>query len=315
MPRNVRAAMDTSLGRVFLIANPAAQSGNGAKALDRVAPLLREALGEQAVVVAKTMGPRHATDLAKRAEGADTVIALGGDGVIHEVANGLMQRESFRRPKLGVIPVGSGNDFARSLGVSSQAEKACSQILGGHAAPVDVGHVNGQWFVETLSFGLDAAIAIDTMERRKKSGRSGAALYMESGINQLINHLDTYDYTVSFDGGEPISGQAITFAMQNGPYYGGGFKICPDARLDDGVLDLCIAHPPASVAKAIFLFLRAKSGHHVGFSNIEMLRCTTAHIEFENQPPAQVDGEEIQGRVFDVRLDPASLQVIVPEER
>ena len=307
--------MDTNLGHVLLIANPAAQNGNGAKAIEATAPLLREALGERNVVVAKTVGPHHATDLAKRAEGVDTVIALGGDGVIHEIANGLMQRDAFRRPALGVIPVGSGNDFARSLGVSSRPNEACDQILHGQPIPIDVGHANGHWYVETLSFGLDAAIAIDTMERRKKSGKSGAALYMESGFDQLLHHLDSYRYTASFDGGEPVTGEAITFAVQNGPYYGGGFKICPGARLDDGVLDLCIAHPPVSVAKAVYLFLRAKGGGHIGFKNIEMLRCTTAHIEFDAQPPAQMDGEELKGRVFDIRLDPASLRVIAPNGR
>ncbi len=304
--------MDANLGHVLLIANPAAQNGNGAKAIEAVVPLLREALGDRNVVLARTVGPHHATDLAKRAQGADTVIALGGDGVIHEIVNGLMQRDGFERPALGVIPVGSGNDFARSLGISSRPDIACDQILRGCQSAIDMGCANGQWFMETLSFGLDAAIAIDTMERRKKSGRSGAALYMESGFDQLLHHLDSYRYTASFDGGEPVSGESITFAVQNGPYYGGGFKICPEARLDDGVLDLCIAHPPVSVAKAIYLFLRAKGGGHVGFRNIEMLRCTTAHIEFEQQPPAQVDGEKLQGRVFDVRLDPASLRVIAP---
>ena len=304
--------MDSGLGNVLLIGNPAAQSGNGARAIERALPLLRQALGDDRVVLARTVGPRHATDLAKRAEGADTVIALGGDGVIHEVANGLMQRDSFNRPALGVVPVGSGNDFARSLGMSFKVEQACDQILRGQPSPIDVGHANGQWYVETLSFGLDAAIALDTMERRKKSGRSGTALYMESGFDQLLNHLDSYGYTASFDGSEPVSGQSITFAVQNGPYYGGGFKICPDARLDDGVLDLCIAHPPVGVAKAVYLFLRAKNGGHVGFKNIQSLRCTTAHIEFEQAPPAQIDGEKIEGRTFDIRLDPASLRVVRP---
>lgn len=307
--------MDTSLGSVLLIANPAAQNGNGARAIDQVLPQLREALGESSVVLAKTVGPHHATDLAKRAEGVDTVVALGGDGVIHEIANGLMQRDSDQRPTLGAIPVGSGNDFARSLGVSSDIERACGQLLGGLPSPIDVGHVNGRWYVETLSFGLDAAIALDTVERRKRSGKSGTALYMESGFDQLLNHLDSYGYTASFDGGEPVSAQSITFAVQNGPYYGGGFRICPDAKLDDGALDVCIAHPPIGVAKAVYMFLRAKNGGHTGFRNIESLRCSAAHIEFDRQPPAQVDGEKIESRTFDVRLEPSSLRVVMPRGR
>ena len=196
--------MLSSEGSILLIANPAAQNGNGAAAAQRAVGLLRAQLGEDAVVLARTAGPRHASEIAERAEGCSTVIALGGDGVIHEVAGGLMRRPAARRPALGVIPVGSGNDYARTLGVSTKVDEACAQLLGAEARLADVGRVNGHWFVETLSFGLDAAIALDTMERRVRTGRTGTVLYMESGIDQLLHHLDLRRYRVSFDGGETV---------------------------------------------------------------------------------------------------------------
>ena len=114
--------MLSSEGSILLIANPAAQNGNGAAAAQRAVGLLRAQLGEDAVVLARTAGPRHASEIAERAEGCSTVIALGGDGVIHEVAGGLMRRPAARRPALGVIPVGSGNDYARTLGVSTKVD-------------------------------------------------------------------------------------------------------------------------------------------------------------------------------------------------
>ena len=217
--------MLSSEGSILLIANPAAQNGNGAAAAQRAVGLLRAQLGEDAVVLARTAGPRHASEIAERAEGCSTVIALGGDGVIHEVAGGLMRRPAARRPALGVIPVGSGNDYARTLGVSTKVDEACAQLLGAEARLADVGRVNGHWFVETLSFGLDAAIALDTMERRVRTGRTGTVLYMESGIDQLLHHLDLRRYRVAFDGGETVEAESVTFAVQIGPYYGGGFKI------------------------------------------------------------------------------------------
>ncbi|HIY83224.1 MAG TPA: YegS/Rv2252/BmrU family lipid kinase [Candidatus Rubneribacter avistercoris] len=299
-------------GKVLVIANPAAQSGRGAKAADRAAALLRARLGEDAVVVAKTLGPRHASEIAERAEGCAAVVAVGGDGVVHEVANGLMRRPADRRPAFGVVPAGSGNDYARSLGMPFEVEAACARLLESEARPVDVGRVNGRWFVETLSFGLDAAIALDTMKRRERTGRSGAALYMASGFDQLLHHLDARAYTASFDGGEPVRGRSITFAAQVGPYYGSGFKICPDARLDDGELDACIAHPPVGAARAAYIFLRAKSGKHTGFPQIELRRFRTLHVEFDEAPPAQTDGERIEARSFDVAIDPAALRVLHP---
>ena len=186
--------MNSSLGHILLIANPAAQSGAGAAAADKTAANLRAALGEDAVTVVRTAGPRHACAIAEGAQGVRTVVALGGDGLIHEVVNGLMTRPAGDRPQLGVIPVGSGNDYARTLGVPEKVDRACDLLLSACPQPADVGRVNGSFFAETLSFGLDAAIALDTMERRKRTGRHGAALYMASGFDQLFHHLDQREY-------------------------------------------------------------------------------------------------------------------------
>lgn len=299
-----------SLGRVLLIANPAAQSGAGNAAADRAAELLRAALGEETVTVVRTAGPRHACALAEAAAGVDTVVALGGDGVIHEVVNGLMARPQHERPQLGIIPVGSGNDYARTLGAPAKVDAACEHLLQAKPHPTDVGCVNGSFFAETLSFGLDAAIALDTMERRQRTGRHGAALYMASGFDQLFHHLDTRPYRLQLDGGPVLEGASITFAIQMGPYYGGGFRICPDARLDDGLFDLCISHPPISPAGAAAIFLRAKNGNHVRSKRMEFHQARTVHVEFDEVPPAQVDGERIEATVFDAEVKPAALHVL-----
>ncbi len=309
---NGRIFMSPSEGTILLIANPAAQNGNGAAAADRAAAALRAQLGEDRVVLARTAGPRHASEIAERAEGCSTVVALGGDGVIYEVAGGLLRRPLDRRPALGVVPVGSGNDYARTLGMSHKVDEACAQVLAAQARPVDVGRVNDDWFLETLSFGLDAAIAHDTVDRRVRTGRTGALLYMESGVDQLLHHLDLYRYRASFDGGKAVDSQSIMFAVQIGPYYGSGFKICPDALVDDGFLDVCIAHPPVSVARALYIFMRAKDGKHVGFRQVELRRCRTLRVEFDQAPPAQVDGERLSGRTFDISVDRGALHVLMP---
>lgn len=304
--------MVMGLGKTLLIANPAAQNGNGAAAAERAATVLRAQLGEDALVLVETAGPRHACDIAERAEGCSTVLALGGDGVIHEVVSGLMRRPMHERPCFGVIPVGSGNDYARTLGMRCNVDEACAQLLAAQEVRADVGRVNNHWFAETLSFGLDAAIALDTVGRRVRTGRTGTSLYMASGFDQLIHHLDTYQYRASFDDATTVAGESITFAVQIGPYYGGGFKICPHARIDDGLLDVCVAHPPIGVAGAAVIFLRAKSGHHVGFKQIELKQCQTLRVEFAVAPPAQMDGERIEGRVFDIAIEPGALRVLRP---
>lgn len=304
--------MAPQLGKTLLIANPVAQNGKGALAIDKVAGTLRGRLGADAFEVAPTAHPRHAVELARDAEGFQSIIALGGDGIIHEVANGLMERPVDDRPTLGVIPAGSGNDYARTLGMSEKLDEACAQLLEAQPHAVDVGCANGEWFVETLSFGLDAAIALDTVDRRARTGHTGTLLYMESGVDQLLHHLDTYRYRASFDGAAPVEGESITFAVQLGPYYGGGFKICPDAHLDSGSFDLCIAHPPVGIARALFIFLRAKDGKHTRFKQMELMQARTIHLEFDEHPPIQADGEGLDGTVFDIAVHPGALRVMLP---
>ncbi len=279
---------------------------------EKAANILRAKLGEDNLSLAFTTQPKHASELALNAQGFSSIITLGGDGAVHEVANGLMWRDRETRPTLGIIPAGSGNDYAKSLKIPIDIEKAASEVVTYRPRPVDVGKVNEDYFVETLSFGLDAAIAIDTMDRRKKTGRKGALLYMESGFNQLLHHLDSFPYKVVFDDDPPVESSSITFAIQIGPYYGGGFKICPDAKVDDGVFEICIGHGPLGVMKAATIFLRAKGGNHTGYKEIELLSAKKIHIEFEEEPPAQMDGEIITGTVFDVSMIPDALQVLRP---
>ena len=107
-----------------------------------------------------------------------------------------------------------------------------------------------------------------------------------------------------------IQGQSITFAVQIGNTYGGGFLICPEARIDDGLFDICIAHPPIGRAKAAFVFVRAKSGKHTKFKCMEFRTCESLHVEFESVPPAQMDGERIDARTFDVRIERQALRVL-----
>ena len=150
------------------------------------------------------------------------------------------------------------------------------------------------------------------MERRKRTGRTGAVLYAEAGVDQLLHHLDARRYTVSFDGGEPTSGESITFAVQIGPSYGGGFKICPDARIDDGLLDVCIAHPPIGVAGAAFVFALAKSGRHTRFRQMELRRASSLCVRFDAPVPAQIDGEPLEAEAYVIDAVPQALDVLMP---
>lgn len=232
----------TSMGKTLAIVNPAARNGDGA----RGAAFLRYAAGSiaapfEGIQIETTREAGHATALAAQASNFDCVLAVGGDGVVHETLAGLMRIPREKRPAFALIPCGNGNDYARTLGMSFVMEEALTQLSSAQRISADVGVCNGEYFAETLSFGLDAAIALGTYERRRRTGREGTRLFVEEGANQLVFHRDAYDFTAIADGGTSKQGSMHLFAVQVGPTYGGGFRVCPNADATDGKLDCCFA--------------------------------------------------------------------------
>lgn len=308
--------MAFSLGHTLVIANPASQSGAGAEGAEFVRRTL--AAYESATDgfdVRLTSGPKAATDMAATATSFDTVLALGGDGVIHEVVNGLMKMDSSVRPRLGIIPLGSGNDYARTLGMVSNApDKSLAQILQGVPRRIDLGLVNGTYFDETLSFGVDAAIAIDTMERRLATGAHGTRLFAASGVDVIRREMRRWPFRATIDG-EPLEGNSIIFAIQVGPTYGGGFRICPDAVADDGLLNICYSEGSPSTIEALGILARARVALHTGSRYLNFSTASSVVIDFEGEPPCQTDGERCEGSHFEISCVHRAIEVIHPTRR
>lgn len=307
--------MAFSLGHTLVIANPASQSGAGAEGAEFVRRTL--AAYESATDgfdVRLTTGPKAATDMAA-ATSFDTVLALGGDGVIHEVVNGLMKMDSSVRPRLGIIPLGSGNDYARTLGMVSNApDKSLAQILQGVPRRIDLGLVNGTYFDETLSFGVDAAIAIDTMERRLATGAHGTRLFAASGVDVIRREMRRWPFRATIDG-ESLEGNSIIFAVQVGPTYGGGFRICPDAVADDGLLNICYSEGSPSSIEALGILARARVALHTGSRYLNFRTASSIVIDFEGEPPCQTDGERCEGSHFEISCAHRAIEVIHPTRR
>lgn len=307
----------TDLGKTVLLANPAAHTGKAGAAIRHIEAAFCTALGEGSFETVLTQRPGHAVDLAARlAQDVRTVVVLGGDGVVHEVANGLMARPRTERPAMAVLPAGSGNDYAATLGMSMKLGTATRQILNGQRVLADVGECNGSYYVETLSFGLDAAIALSTVDLRRETQSTGTVLYARAGIDQLLHHRDPLAYHMHLEGADEeredidLEGEAFLFAVQIGPTYGGHFRICPRARIDDGRFDICLVHPPFSAAQAVGIFARAKNGWHVRDRRVEMHTAEGVSIRFDRQPPAQMDGERLVGSEFRIVMHPGAIDVV-----
>lgn len=305
------------LGRIAIITNPAAQNGTAATVAEKLSAQLCKHAGDDACKTHLTQHAKHAIDIvAEVGASCDTIVVIGGDGIVHEAVNGLMMLSDEERPNLAVVPLGSGNDYALTLGMSSNPEKALKQILECNVRKLDVGLVNGEFFAETLSFGIDAAIAIDTMERRKKTGRRGTMLYMESGIDQLLNHLNPQSYKMTLSGvpgvGDmAVDGESYIFAVQIGRTYGGHFDVCPDANPEDGLFDICLTRKIMGPAKAVAIFIAARFGLHKNMKAFKFYKASSLTVDFAEPPAAQADGEIITGSHFEIDTVPQALGVIV----
>lgn len=304
------------LGSTLIIANPAAHSGKGESAAIfamRFFSSFQSATSSCSTQLTEGVG--DAVRLARDAADHDTVIALGGDGVIHEVVNGLMGIPVEDRPRLGVIPMGSGNDFARTLGITkNDPERSIAELLQGESRMIDVGRVNDTYFVQTLSFGLDAAIALDTTARRSNNTKqTGSVLFVTSGLHLLVTGLKGWPYKVDVDG-QIIEGIDVAFAVQNGKTYGGGFKICPNALPNDGMLDLCLSVKKPSLPHSLALFGLIRFGGHTHSRMLTLRKVRHIEVEFtgEDQPPCQADGEELVADRYVIDVVPRALEVIVP---
>ena len=196
----------TDFGRTLIIANPAAQSGAAHEVAERLQRFLdmTARASQFDLVLTERMG--HAKELAAQATDYRTVIALGGDGVIHEVVNGLMTQKEDARPALAVLPVGSGNDFAQTLGIDDFSGKDFGALLTCELQRQDIGHIRSwspvsgsgeaivEYYDQTLSVGIDAAIGLGTTELRKKTGLTGAPLYTLSGLEQFGLRYRNYSW-------------------------------------------------------------------------------------------------------------------------
>ena len=295
----------TLLGKTLVIANPKARSGLAVAAIDQARAFFSERTDlTEGCDFYMTKAAGDATVRCADAAAYDTVVAIGGDGIIHEVANGLMHIERASRPALAIIPFGSGNDIARTWGIpKNNAEKAFARLATSTKHSIDMGCVNGEYFLETLSFGIDAAIALDTTDKRAAgTAQKGEQLYVLSGIKYMTSGSKGYACTFSLDGGPEQHIRSLIFAIQNGPTYGGGFKICPKADPADGLLDICYNVKNPAIPKLLALFGLARFGKHAGSSVVKFSRARHIEIEYEEGVPCQADGERVEGTRFTVDL-------------
>lgn len=285
-----------------VILNPASNGGRAAKLRSLIERALLGGRGELAL----TQCAGDATRLAAEAAHAGrAVVVVGGDGAIHEAAHGMLA--SGASVPFGVVPAGNGNDFALHVAHAPlDTTQALELALNGPIEHVDVGMVNGEHFINALSVGLDANVAV-TANRLKRYRLSGQALYMTSALSELLFRYDGCPtLTVQYDDTAPVRQVFAAIAMSIGPTYGGGFQINPAANPQDGMFDMCMLTKPP-LLRALRLLPAIEHGKHVGQPETTIIRCQQVTLEAEHPVNAQLDGEIMRAARFDVRLLPGAL--------
>lgn len=294
---------------VLVLVNPAAGQGAAARAASLMRELA-EARPEWAVV--SSASARDATSLVTDcAPEIGLVVAVGGDGTVNEVLNGLMRHTPAHRPALAVVPAGSGNDFAKLLGIPASISSALTVAATGRKLRIDVGRCNDRWFANAVSLGLDAQITARAAEIKASSGRTGFPLYFSAVLPVLFSELRAFDLTVTVDGAEPRHDRATLLAVGNGRTYGGGFKMMPLAQIDDGRLDVMVVDR-LGVGSLLWRLPLFVAGLHTRMRPVHMSRCRSITIASEEPVPGQIDGDVFAEARYEIVVEPAAIEVIVP---
>lgn len=290
-----------------VILNPVGNRGRSRKLRQ---PLERALAGNRGELLL-TSAPRDAEKIAELAASERRpVVAVGGDGTIAEVATGILR--SGNRVPLGIVPAGSGNDYAyEALRLPRKPLTALEVALRGNPVPVDVGQVNGQYFVNALGVGIDANIAASAERLKRAPLLRGQALYWTASLGELLfRYSRCPQLTVQVDG-EPQSERPYALAaISIGPTYGGGFRINPTADPTDGFFDLCTLSKPAWL-RALRLLPLVERGKHL--STPEAHHQLVRHVVMESRTPiyAHRDGEVFTASRFEARILPSALLVRV----
>lgn len=236
-------------------------------------------------------------------DGVDVIFAVGGDGTVHETAKRLIGR----RPALGVVPTGSGNGFARHIGLPMQPHASIVSCARQRIVTIDTARVNGVPFLNAMGIGFDATIA-DAFAR---AGTRGLRTYVRVGLREFRRYR-AEEYEIAIDG-ETVTRTAAIVAVANATQYGNNARIAPNASLQDGLLDVVVISDVSLLRAAMLIPALFRGTLH---RSPHVLTRRVRHVEIRRRAegPAHLDGEPVMMEcALTIDVVPASLRVLVPD--
>ena len=291
---------------VTVIINPQANHGRARE----VVPVVKRAFPDARVFVTEEAG--DAEGFAGAIEKSAGVVAVGGDGTVFEIVNGLAAAGRLDVP-LGVIPCGSGNDFCKTAGLPLAFDAAVKAVLAGLESgltrQLDLGYVNGRYYVNSLAVGFDARVTHVANTIKEETQKSGLTLYLTALFRVVFHDFYCHTIRLRLDGADWEERDVLLVAVNNGYVYGGGFKITPEADPADGLLDVCVidAIPRWQV---LWRLPFAVTGRHKHMRPAHFSKVRTAEIESKTELPAALDGELIHDISFKIEVKPGALRLL-----
>ena len=294
--------------RASLIVNPSSGQERGTAHAQAISERLRERY--QSVDVVITAGGSDAERAALRAvkEGCAAIFIAGGDGTINEAVNGVASASALDRITFGIIPLGTGNDFAAALGIPEEIEPAIQLLARGTTLAVDLGRVNERLFVNTSGGGFIADVSVAVTPHMKTI--AGRLAYLVGGAQALLEH-DPVRATIAADPAHIRLGVALyAYAVCNSRLIGGGRLIAPSALIDDGLLDLCLIEEMTTL-EFIGLARKVAAGDHVDDPRVRYIQASSIRIEFDREVKVNTDGEVFTASCCEYSVLPRAATFIV----
>jgi YegS/Rv2252/BmrU family lipid kinase len=244
--------------------------------------------------------------IAEHGPQADMVVVGGGDGTLNAAAAGVLKAG---RP-MGILPTGTANDLARTLGISTDVNGAIRIISAAHTRFIDIGSVNDSLFFNVASIGLSAELAQElTRDVKRRFGKLGYAL----AAIKVLSQARPFRATISDSSGS-FRSVTLQVAVGNGRFYGGGNIVASGAQIDDGALDL-YSLEFLHAWRLVLLFRSFRRGEHKELSDVRAVRDTHFEIRTRHPRPVNADGEIVSETPAIIRILPKALEVIVPEAK
>jgi len=301
------------MGSVTLIANPAAGRRRAAEALAVAEQVLRAAGREVRTYL--TTGPDHAASLAQEhAPRSDLLVAVGGDGTLSDVLAGALRWRGSspggaELPPLAILPAGTGNDFAATVGTPTEPWQAAQALLAGVAHPLDYGRLIPAKvpFANIVGCGFDARVA--AWLNRGRRLLPGRAAYLQ-GVARELATLRSMPARVEVDD-QVLEGDFLLVAIANAQSYGCGMRIAPQARLTDGLLDVVVVDR-LSRLRFIRQFRLVFRGHHLGLPEVHLLRGAHVRLTTAEPAPVLVDGDVRTETPLEAVVEPGGMPFWLP---